>query len=115
MSKNNIVGGLYAVLPYGVAIFAQIYFARYLSADEFGRFAVINLFFGLALIMTNWSGDKYIISKPTLTSDSINQIFTFELGLGLLLYGLIYCFFSNQINEVSNFTIPLKYQFISIN
>jgi O-antigen/teichoic acid export membrane protein len=44
---------------------------------------------------TNWGGDKYIISKDSISDIDVNRVFSFEIALALVLF-LIYVVFFHE-------------------
>ena len=99
MKKNGITLGLLAFSPYILAIGGQVLFAKYLSVEEVGVFALINVFIGMILAFTNWNGDKYIISNRDILHKQIDEVFTFELLYGLIIYLITIMFLKDYIND----------------
>ncbi|MDC1111517.1 oligosaccharide flippase family protein [Alphaproteobacteria bacterium] len=97
--KNGTILGLLAFSPYALAIGGQIIFAKYLSVEEVGIFALINVFIGMILAFTNWNGDKYIISNKDIPNNQIDQVFTFEFLYGIIIYLIIIMFLKDYIND----------------
>ena len=97
--KNGTIVGLLAFSPYVLAIGGQIFFAKYLSVEEVGIFALINVFIGMILAFTNWNGDKYIISNKDIPNSQIDQVFTFEFLYGIIIYLITIIFLKDYINN----------------
>ena len=77
VKKNGTTVGFLDLSPYVLAMGGQVLFAKYLSVEEVGIFALINVFIGMILALTNWNGDKYIISNRDIPNNQIDEIFTF--------------------------------------
>ena len=97
--KNVTIVGLLAFSSYVLAIGGQIFFAKYLSVEEVGIFALINVFIGMILAFTNWNGDKYIISNKDTPNSQIDQVFTFEFLYGIIIYLITIMFLKDYIND----------------
>ena len=92
--------GAIAIAPYPIALIMQAYFARKLPVEEIGMFASINIFLGFILVITNWSGDKYIISESNLKQDQANEVFTYEFCFSLFIFLVFIIFFRDLIGNI---------------
>ncbi len=92
--------GAIALAPFPIALVMQAYFARKLPVEDIGIFATINIFLAFILVITNWSGDKYIISNSKLERDQTNEVFTYEFSFALLIYAVFIIFFKETIAEI---------------
>ena len=99
--------GSIALAPFLIALIMQAYFARKLPVEEIGIYASINIFIGFILVITNWSGDKYIISNAELKKENVNEVFTYEFCFSFLVYLVFLIFFKDVIGEVLQ--LPDKY------
>jgi O-antigen/teichoic acid export membrane protein len=97
--KNGTAVGFLALSPYVLAMGGQVLFAKYLSVEEVGIFALINVFIGMILVFTNWNGDKYIISHRDIPNNQIDEIFTFEFVYSAILYFITIIFLKDYIND----------------
>ena len=99
VKKNRTAVGFLALSPYVLAMGGQVLFAKYLSVEEVGIFALINVFIGMILAFTNWNGDKYIISHRDIPNNQIDEIFTFEFVYSAILYFITIIFLKDYIND----------------
>ena len=99
-AKKGFILGFIALAPYVCTFAVQVFFANKLSIVEVGIFASINIFLSLLLAISNWNGDKLIISKQNVSNEQIDEIFTFELFYCLGLYLVTLVFFQNTVNSV---------------
>ena len=96
--KNGAIITLLALSPYVLSMGGQVFFANYLSVNEVGIFALIQVFIGMILAFTNWNCDKFLISKRNITNNQIDEIFTFEFLYGLFLYIVTIIFLKDYVN-----------------
>ncbi len=95
-AKNkNFISGFLVLAPYPIILGAQIFFANQLSVREVGLFAFFSLVLGVIFTATNWGGDKYIISKDSISRIEVDRVFSFELALAFTLF-LIYVAFLHE-------------------
>ena len=92
--------GAIALAPYPIALIMQAYFARKLPVEDIGIFATINIFLAFILVITNWSGDKYIISESNLKKEQANEVFTYEFCFSLIIYTIFILFFKDIVAEI---------------
>ncbi len=92
--------GFIAASPYLVTFLTQIFFVNKLSVAEIGIFASINIFLTFVLALSNWNGDKLIISKKEIKKEQIDQIFTIELIYCIFTYVLIFLFLKDYIDDL---------------
>ena len=92
--------GFIAASPYLVTFLTQVFFVNKLSVTDIGIFATINIFLTFVLTLSNWNGDKLIISEKEIKNEHIDQIFTIELIYCILLYALTFLFLKDFIEEL---------------
>jgi lipopolysaccharide exporter len=99
VKKKGTTVGFLAFSPYVLTMGGQVLFAKYLSVEEVGIFALINVFIGMILAFTNWNGDKYIISNRDIPNNQIDEVFTFEFLYGIIIYLITIMFLKDYIND----------------
>lgn len=88
-----------AFAPYLIGIGMQVFFANKLSVEDVGVFAATSIFLGILLSLSNWNGDKYIISKKNISQEQVDAVFTFEISSSLVLYLITVIFFRDAVNN----------------
>lgn len=79
----------YTTLAVGI-VFSAI-MARLLTPDDYGVFAVVNLFVAFFCTASDLGIGAAVIQKLFLSEDDINHIYTFTAGLGML-FGIVMVF-----------------------
>jgi len=108
LSNKNIGVSILAFAPYLVALGMQVFFSRQLLVEEVGVFALIWLFLSMVLAFSNWNVDKYIISKKDISKEEIDEVFTLEIGISVVLYLITVFFFRDVVNSylgIQNFSL----------
>jgi O-antigen/teichoic acid export membrane protein len=69
-----------------------IYFARKLSADDYGMIGLLAIFYGIATTLSNGGFASALINKKEATEKDYNAVFWFSFSVSIGIYCL--CFFS---------------------
>ena len=93
--KNKTVKGvgwsaIDNVAQYGVTFIVCIVLARLLSPDDYGLLGLIAIFTAVCGTLINAGFTTALIRKQDATDDDYNTVFIVNLGMSLLLYGIIF-------------------------
>lgn len=93
--KNKTVKGvgwsaIDNVAQYGVTFIVSIVLARLLSPDDYGLLGLIAIFTAVCGTLINAGFTTALIRKKDATDDDYNTVFIVNLGMSLLLYGIIF-------------------------
>lgn len=97
--KKGIFISTLILTPYVIALAMQIFFAKKLSVEEVGAFAIISIFLSSLMALSYWGADKYIISKASIQNSQIDEIFTFELTISFIIYLFILILCREMVND----------------
>ena len=97
IKSSNLIPISLLFVPYIITTIGQLIFAKFLSTEEFGTFALFSIVTGAVLVLTNWSSDKYFIANRDILSSEISQIITYELFFSASLFSITMLFFRGQI------------------
>ena len=78
------------VAQYGVTFVVSIVLARLLSPDDYGLLGLIAIFTAVCGTLINAGFTTALIRKKDATDDDYNTVFIVNLGMSLLLYGIIF-------------------------
>lgn len=78
------------VAQYGVTFVVSIVLARLLSPDDYGLLGLIAIFTAVCGTLINAGFTTALIRKQDTTDDDYNTVFIVNLGMSLLLYGIIF-------------------------
>lgn len=93
--KNKTVKGvgwsaIDNVAQYGVTFIVSIVLARLLSPDDYGLIGLIAIFTAVCNTLINAGFTTALIRKKDATDEDYNTVFIVNLGMSLLLYGIIF-------------------------
>lgn len=93
--KNKTVkgiawSGIDNVAQMGVTFLVGIVLARLLSPDDYGLIGLITIVTAVCTTLVNGGFSTSLIRKKDATDDDYNTAFIVNLGMSLLLYGIIY-------------------------
>jgi len=93
--KNKTVkgvawSGIDNVSQMGVTFLVGIVLARLLSPDDYGLIGLITVVTAVCTTLVNGGFSTSLIRKKDATDDDYNTVFIINLGMSLLLYGIIY-------------------------
>ena len=78
------------VAQYAVSFVVGIVLARLLSPDDYGLIGIITIFTAVCTAIINGGFSTALIRKNNCTDDDYNTAFIVNLGLSLVLYGVIF-------------------------
>lgn len=78
------------VAQYGVTFVVSIVLARLLSPDDYGLLGLIAIFTAVCGTLINAGFTTALIRKQDTTDDDYNTVFIVNLGMSLLMYGIIF-------------------------
>ena len=78
------------IAQYTVSFVVSIVLARLLSPDDYGLIGIIAIFTSVCGNLINGGFSDALIRKKSTTDDDYNTVFIINLGMSLLLYGVIY-------------------------
>ncbi len=93
--KDKTVQGTFwsaadAFLGQGVTFLVGIVLARLLSPEEYGLIGIVTIFTTVMLGIVDSGFSSSLIRKQGVSEDDYNTLFIFNLGVSLLMYGLLY-------------------------
>lgn len=93
--KNKTVkgvawSGIDNVTQMGVTFLVGIVLARLLSPDDYGLIGLITIVTAVCTTLVNGGFSTSLIRKKDATDDDYNTVFIVNLGMSLLLYGIIF-------------------------
>lgn len=93
--KNKTVkgvawSGIDNVAQMGVTFLVGIVLARLLSPDDYGLIGLITIVTAVCTTLVNGGFSTSLIRKKDATDDDYNTVFIVNLGMSLLLYGIIF-------------------------
>lgn len=93
--KNKTVKGvgwsaIDNVAQYGVTFIVSIVLARLLSPDDYGLIGLVAIFTAVCNTLINAGFTTALIRKKDATDEDYNTVFIVNLGMSLLLYGIIF-------------------------
>ena len=106
---NSLLLALVAIFPYFLNIFMQTFFARSLSVEEIGVFALVNFFILFVLATSDWFVDRYIVASRDISEETINEAFTFELIFSLAIYLILFVFLKDFIDRLLGLDNPVLF------
>lgn len=78
------------VAQYAVTFLVGIVLARLLSPDDYGLLGIISIFTAVCTALINGGFGSALIRKKDVTDDDYNTAFIVNIGLSLILYGIIF-------------------------
>lgn len=88
--KGTIWSGIDNVAQLGVSFIVSIVLARLLSPDDYGLIGIVTIFTAICTTIINEGFTTALIRKKDATDDDYNTAFVVNLGVSLLLYGVIF-------------------------
>lgn len=108
--KNSVaIGGLIAIAPYPLIFLMQMMFASHLDVETMGQFAAVNFLIMLFLTITNWHGDKYLISKEKITGSQVSSVVAAEMIFAVTAYTVFLVFFTEEFETYTGLTVSLPF------
>ena len=107
MNNSLAIGGLIAVAPYPLIFLMQMMFASHLDVEIMGQFAAVNFLLMLFLTITNWHGDKYLISEGKITENQVSLVVVAEMIFAVTAY-TVFVFFTEEF-EPTGLTVSLPF------
>lgn len=94
LKKKTINGTLWSgidnIVQTGVTFVVSIVLARLLTPDDYGLIGIIAIFTTVCTALINGGFTTALIRKKDATDDDYNTAFIVNLGVSLVLYGIIY-------------------------
>lgn len=88
--KGVAWSGIDNVAQYGVSFIVSIVLARLLSPDDYGLIGLTAIFTTICTVLVYAGFTSALIRKKDATDDDYNTVFIVNLGMSLLLYGVIF-------------------------
>ncbi len=93
--KDRTVNGTFwsaadAFLGQGVTFIVGIVLARLLSPEEYGLIGIVTIFTTVMLGIVDSGFSNSLIRKQKVSEEDYNTLFLFNLGVSLLMYGLLF-------------------------
>ncbi len=88
--KGVAWSGIDNVAQYGVTFIVSIVLARLLTPDDYGLIGLTAIFTTICTVLVYAGFTSALIRKKDATDDDFNTVFIVNLGMSLLLYGVIF-------------------------
>lgn len=79
-----------AFLGQGVTFIVGLVLARLLTPEEYGLVGIISIFITILLGVVDCGFSNALIREPKVTDDDYSTLFYFNMGISLLMFGLLY-------------------------
>ncbi len=73
-----------------ISFIISIVLARVLMPEDYGLVAMITVFTGIAMVFINTGFSSAIVQRKNLTEEETSTVFYFSVGMGLVMYGILY-------------------------
>ena len=73
-----------------ISFIISIVLARVLMPEDYGLVAMITVFTNIAMVFINTGFSSAIIQRKNLTDEESSTVFYFSIGMGLVMYGILY-------------------------
>ncbi len=73
-----------------ISFIISIVLARVLMPEDYGLVAMITVFTGIAMVFINTGFSSAIVQRKNLTDEETSTVFYFSIGMGILMYGILY-------------------------
>ncbi len=91
---NSIAIYIWALLSkistQGIQFLFLLILARYLSPEDFGSIGILGIFITIANTLVDSGMSSSLIKEKEITADDSSTLFTFNVAISILLYGVIY-------------------------
>ncbi len=74
----------------GIQFFFILILARYLSPEDFGSIGILGIFITIANTLVDSGMSSSLIKEKVITEEDSSTLFTFNVGVSILLYSIIY-------------------------
>lgn len=88
--KGTIWSGIDNIAQFGVTFLVSIVLARLLTPDDYGLIGIVTIFTTICTTIINGGMSSALIRTKDVTDDDYNTAFICNLGMGLVLYALIF-------------------------
>lgn len=89
-ARGTIWSGIDRFSIMGITFVVNLIMARILSVEDYGLVIVISLFTNISTILVDGGFGNAIIHKKDTTQTDLSTVFFWNLGLGIMLYGVLY-------------------------